>query len=131
MFTVVVVLLVGIAVVAVVRSASGADTTPTPNQQLLDDFQKLLNKERSSTNPDHTIYRYLWWDMPENYEFVNRLIARGYWRSGFTFTNGRDSVWFECSPAMGWTAYRTTSRGKKVSLWLPAKFPQHFAAFLG
>jgi len=102
-----------------------------PSQQLMEDFRKLLNKERSSLNPDHMVYRYLWWDMPENYEFVNRLLARGFWRDNFVFTNGKSVVWFERTSAMGWTAYRTDKNGRKSSLWLPDKFPQHFSSLLG
>lgn len=102
-----------------------------PSQQLLDDFRKLLDKERGSLNPDHMVYRYLWWDMPENYEFVNRLLARGFWRDNFVFTNGKSVVWFERTPAMGWTAYRTDKNGRKSSLWLPDKFPQQFSTLLG
>lgn len=94
------------------------------------DFMVLLNKERQSVKPDHTIYRYLWWDMPDNYELVNRLVGRGYWRDGFDFTNGRDRIWLECTPAMGWTAYRMDKCGKRDSLWLPSKFPHQFSALI-
>jgi len=129
MLTFFVILAISIPVVYLVtRPADSAGIVPSA--RLIADFQVLLNKERSSANPDHMIYRYLWWDMPDNIEFVNRLLARGFWRDGFDFTNGRDRVWFECTSAMGWTAYRTNRQGKKTHLWLPAKFPQHFSNFL-
>jgi len=130
MLTVAVPLLVA-AAICVVRSARTTDVSASLNQQFLDDFQKLLNKERGSISPHPMVYRYLWWDMPENYESVNRLVAKGYWREGFNFTNGKDNIWFDYSHAVGWTAYRKDSKGRQSSLWLPARFPQHFSTFLG
>jgi len=106
------------------RTTSGS---PSADPAVLADLRKLVDKERAAAKPDPLIYRYCWYDMPENLELVNKLLARGYFRNAAgQFTNSRKTVWLECTEHMGWTAYCQDGQGRRKSCWLPAKFPQHF-----
>ena len=104
-------------------------TQELPNSAL-SDLQQAIAKDRASAKPDHRLMKYYWYDLPENLEIVNRLLARGYWRNVLgQMTNGKKIVWLEHTEAMGWTAYVQGSRGKQPC-WKPEKFPEHLEALL-